>query len=137
MTDILEYKSYYATVHFSAEDEAFHGKIIGINDLVNFEGTTVKQLKAAFHEAVDDYLETCKELGKEPEKTYKGSFNIRISPDLHRQAAQHALLRGISLNDFVKNAIDYMIKKAPDQRVVAWALIILATPASAVAVFFI
>ena len=123
MTDILEYKSYYASVHFGSEDEVFHGKIIGINDLVSFEGTTVKELKAAFHEAVDDYLETCKELGKEPEKTYKGSFNIRISPELHRQAAQYALLRGISLNDFVRNAIDYMIKKTPDKRQIILFLI--------------
>jgi predicted HicB family RNase H-like nuclease len=123
MTDILEYKSYYASVHFSSEDEVFHGKIIGINDLVNFEGTTVKELKGAFHEAVDDYLETCKELGKEPEKTYKGSFNIRISPELHRQAAQYALLRGISLNDFVRNAIDFMIKKTPDKRQIILFLI--------------
>jgi len=125
MTDILEYKSYYASIHFSSEDEVFYGKIIGINDLVSFEGITVNELKAAFHEAVDDYLETCKEIGKEPEKTYKGSFNIRISPELHRQAAQYALLRGISLNDFVRNAIDYMIKKPPDNRQIILFLITL------------
>ena len=68
MTDILQYKGYFASVHFSAEDEVFFGKIIGINDSVTFEGGTVKELKKAFHEAVDDYLETCKQLGKEPEK---------------------------------------------------------------------
>jgi predicted HicB family RNase H-like nuclease len=64
MADMLEYKNYSAVVSFSAEDEIFHGKIISINDLVSFEGNTVKQLKAAFHEAVDDYLKTCKKLGK-------------------------------------------------------------------------
>jgi predicted HicB family RNase H-like nuclease len=69
MNDTLEYKTYYATVHFKPDDEVFHGKIIGINDLVSFEGTTVKELKKAFHEAVEDYLETCEELGKDPEKT--------------------------------------------------------------------
>ena len=68
MNDIIEYKTYYASVQFSAEDEVFHGKIIGINDLVSFEGTTVAELKKAFHEAVNDYLATCKELGKDPEK---------------------------------------------------------------------
>ena len=116
MNDILEYKNYYATVHFNADDEVFHGKIIGINDLVNFEGTTVSQLKKAFHEAVDDYLETCKSLGKEPDKVYKGSFNIRIPSELHREAARHAALKNMSLNDYVRYALDYLIHKAPNTR---------------------
>lgn len=116
MTDVLQYKTYYAEVHFSAEDEVFHGKIIGINDLVNFEGTTVKELKKAFQEAVDDYLETCEELGKEPEKTYKGSFNVRIPSDLHRQAARHATLKNMTLNDFVRQAIDTVLANPPNKR---------------------
>src|SRR5688572_672243 len=116
MKDILEYKTYYATVHFNAEDEVFHGKIIGINDLVSFEGTTVPQLKKAFHEAVDDYLDLCKELGKEPEKAYKGSFNVRIPSELHRQAVQYATMKNMSLNDFVRQAINYVLKKSPDTR---------------------
>ena len=111
MNDILEYKNYYAEVYFSGEDEIFHGKVIGINDLVNFEGSTVKELKNAFREAVDDYLATCEELGKEPDKTYKGSFNVRISPELHRQAAKLASLKKMSLNDFVRHAIDSMVRK--------------------------
>ena len=95
MNDIIEYKTYYASVQFSAEDEVFHGKIIGINDLVSFEGTTVAELKKAFHEAVNDYLATCKELGKDPEKTYKGSFNVRIPSDLHRKAVRYATSKNI------------------------------------------
>ncbi len=114
MNDILEYKSYYATVNFNAEDEVFHGRIIGINDLVNFEGTTVRELKKAFHEAVEDYLTTCKELGKEPEKTYKGSFNVRIPSELHRQAARYASIQNMSLNDFVRHAINYVLTKSKD-----------------------
>ena len=110
MNDILQYKGYYASVHFSAEDDVFYGKLLGIDDLVNFEGDSVKQLKKAFHEAVDDYLETCEELGKEPNKTYKGSFNVRISTDLHKAAAIFASLHNISLNDFVKTAIDYALQ---------------------------
>src|SRR6266700_3556766 len=100
MNDFLQYKGYYASAHFSAEDEVFHGKLIGINDLVNFEGASVKELVKAFHEAVDDYLETCKMLKKEPEKMYKGSFNVRIPENLHKQAALQAALRNMSLNDF-------------------------------------
>lgn len=113
MNDILEYKNYYAEVHFSGEDEVFYGKIIGINDLVTFEGTTVKELKKEFREAVDDYLATCKELGKEPEKTYKGTFNVRIPSELHRQAARYATLKKMTLNDFVRHAIDSVLSKSP------------------------
>src|SRR5580693_7396635 len=102
MNDILEYKGYYASLQFSSEDEIFYGKLFGIDDLVTFEGTSVKELKKAFHEAVNDYLETCKELGKEPNKTYKGTFNVRITTDLHKAAALFASLNNISLNDFVK-----------------------------------
>lgn len=116
MNDILEYKTYYATVYFSAEDEVFHGKIIGINDLVSFEGSTVSELKAAFHEAVEDYLDTCQQLGKEPEKTYKGSFNIRIPSELHREAARQAALKNMSLNDFVRYAIDTVLHKPPGMK---------------------
>ena len=111
MNDILQYKGYYAAVHFSNEDDVFFGKLIGINDLVNFEANSVKALKTAFKEAVEDYLETCKDLGKEPEKTYKGSFNVRIPSDLHRQAALIASLKNVSLNDFVRHAIDFTISK--------------------------
>ncbi len=109
MNDILEYKGYFAEVHFSSEDEVFFGKLLGINDLVNFEGHTVKELKKAFQEAVNDYLQTCQELGKEPEKAYKGTFNIRIPSELHRQAALYASIKKMSLNDFVKQAIANMI----------------------------
>ena len=109
MNDILEYKSYYATVHFSAEDEVFYGNVIGINDLLSFEGSTVKELKKAFHEAIEDYLETCKSLKKVPEKTYKGSFNVRIPPELHREAAREAAQKNMSLNDFVRYAIDKIV----------------------------
>lgn len=109
MTDILQYKNYYGSVHFSAEDEVFFGKIIGINDLVSFEGASVKELKRSFQEAVKDYLDTCRKLKKEPNKTYKGTFNVRITSDLHKQAAVVAAQNNISLNDFVKTAIHYVL----------------------------
>lgn len=110
MNDMIQYKDYYASVHFSTEDEVFYGKISGINDLVTFEGQSVKELKEAFREAIEDYLATCKELNKIPEKTYKGSFNVRISPTLHKEAAFVALKTNVTLNDFVKSAISYAIK---------------------------
>jgi predicted HicB family RNase H-like nuclease len=66
MTDHLKYKDYLATISYSAEDEVFYGKIVVINDLVTFEGTSVSGLKKAVREAVNDYIETCKEIGKTP-----------------------------------------------------------------------
>jgi predicted HicB family RNase H-like nuclease len=109
MNDILQYKGYYAEIHFSADADVFFGKLLGISDLVSFEGASVAELKKAFHEAVEDYLETCAELGKDSEKTYKGSFNVRISPELHRKAANYASSRKITLNELVKQAIDGVV----------------------------
>jgi predicted HicB family RNase H-like nuclease len=114
MNDLLQYKGYYATIHFSAEDEVFFGKILGIDDLVNFEGASVKELKKSFYEAVDDYLKTCKELGKEPNKAYKGSFNVRIPVDMHKDAAVFSSILQVSLNDFIKTAIGYALMNKED-----------------------
>ena len=109
MNDILQYKDYLASVHFSSEDDVFYGKILGINDLVSFEGASVKELKKAFQEAVEDYLETCKQICKEPNKTYKGTFNVRIPTNLHKEAAVFAAINNLSLNDFVKTAINFAL----------------------------
>jgi len=106
MIDKIIYKDFIATIHFSTIDEVFFGKIEGINDLVTFEGENVKDLKKAFEEAVDDYIELCKEVGKKPMKSFKGSFNIRISPELHVKAFEKALIEGKSLNQFVQQAIE-------------------------------
>lgn len=109
MNDYLKYKGYIGTVNLSSEDEVFYGKIHGINDVVTFEGESVKKLKNAFEESVDDYLESCEALNKQAEKTFKGSFNVRVSSELHKKAAFIASKNSISLNDFVKKAISYAI----------------------------
>ncbi|MBX2921009.1 MAG: type II toxin-antitoxin system HicB family antitoxin [Chitinophagaceae bacterium] len=109
MNDILKYKDYLASVHFSMENEVFYGKVLGIDDLINFEGSSVKELKKVFHEAIDDYISTCKSLGKEPNKTYKGTFNVRIPSELHKEAATFAAINSLSLNDFVRSAIDFAL----------------------------
>ena len=110
MNDILQYKNYYASVHFSAVDEVFYGKILGINDLVSFEGFSVKELKKAFEEAVEDYLETCIEIGKMPERTYKGTFNVRVPSELHKEASLFAAVHNITLNQFVKAALSFTLQ---------------------------
>lgn len=106
MTDKLLYKEFIGTVHFSTKDLIFYGTIDGINDLVTFEGETVKQLTKAFEESVDDYIELCNEIGKDPLKSFKGSFNVRIAPELHSKAFKSASLKGKSLNQFVQEAIE-------------------------------
>ena len=111
MTDRLKYKDFIGSVHFSAEDEVFYGIIEGVNDLVTFEGNTVTSLKSAFKEAVIDYIEICKETGKEVFKSFKGSFNIRVNPELHSKAYEQALLEGKTLNQFVKEAIEQRIQQ--------------------------
>lgn len=110
MTDRIKYKDFIGSVHFSADDEIFYGKIEGINDLVTFEGSTVAKLKAAFKEAVMDYIELCNEVGKEIFKSFKGSFNVRVNPELHSRAFEHALIEGKSLNQFVKEAIELKLQ---------------------------
>ncbi|MGZ3873561.1 MAG: type II toxin-antitoxin system HicB family antitoxin [Mucilaginibacter sp.] len=110
MNDILQYKNYYASVHFSAADEVFYGKILGINDLISFEGASVKDLKASFKEAVEDYLDLCLEIGKPADKTYKGTFNVRVSPGLHKEASLFAAVHNITLNEFVKRALSFTLQ---------------------------
>lgn len=105
MSNTMEYKGYVGSVEFSAEDEVFFGKVTGIRALISYEGSSAKELVADFHSAVDEYLEMCAQTGKEPEKAYKGSFNVRIPPELHKQAAIYAMNHKISLNTFMANAV--------------------------------
>ena len=114
MNDILQYDNFYASVHFSADDEVFYGKVLGINDLISFEGASVKELKEAFKEAVQDYLETCQQIGKEPEKTYKGSFNVRVPSTLHKEASIFAAVHDMTLNEFVKLALSFTLRRKDD-----------------------
>ena len=106
MKDVITYKGFIGAVHFRAEDKVFHGKIEGIDDLVTFEGKSVDELIKAFHEEVDDYINLCKETGKEPMRSYKGGFNVRVTPEIHRRAVETAIKKGLSLNQFVQKAIE-------------------------------
>lgn len=110
MSSILEYKGYYTKVEYSAEDGLLFGKIEGINDLVTFEAEDVKAVETSFHEAVDDYLLFCEDIGQTPNKTYKGSFNVRISPDLHKALFLVSLKNGDSLNQSVEKAIQRYVQ---------------------------
>ena len=106
MKDVMFYRDFIGSIHYSTEDEIFYGKIEGIDDSISFEGNCVEVLKASFHEAVEDYLELCELNEKDPQKAYKGNFNVRISPELHKQAVREATIKGVSLNQFVESAIE-------------------------------
>ncbi len=105
MNNVMEYKGYYGTVEYSPTDDVLFGKVIGMQGLVSYEGKSIPELKQDFHQALDDYLEMCGQQGVEPEKTYKGSFNVRIAPDLHRKIALYAAAKQCSLNSVVEEAL--------------------------------
>lgn len=111
MKNTMEYRGYVGSVEFSEADGLFFGKVQGIRSLISYEGINAKELVQDFHHSVDAYLELCKEQGTEPEKAYKGSFNIRISPELHKQIAVCAISNQISLNSLVEKALQsYMLQ---------------------------
>lgn len=110
MKNYLEYKDYLGTVEFSADDKVFYGKIQGINDLVLFEGESVSELENNFKESVNDYLETCNELGKEPNKAFKGSFNVRVNEKIHKQLYYLATKRGLNLNQLVNESLIFTVE---------------------------
>ena len=105
MSNTMEYKNYVGSVEFSESDGVFFGKVMGIRAMISYEGTTAKELVEDFHGAVDDYLALCEAEGKEPERAYKGSFNVRVSPELHKQAVIYASSRQMSLNSLVESAL--------------------------------
>lgn len=109
MATVLEYKGYIGSIEYSHEDKVFHGKLEMIDDLVTFEADSASELESNFQQCVDDYLETCKQLGREPQKVFKGVFNVRLEPELHKKLYQEALRAGMSLNAFVKEALSLKV----------------------------
>ena len=104
-SNVLKYKGYTTKIMYSAEDRVLYGKIEGIDDLVTFNASTIESIINEFHFAVEDYIELCKESGKEPQKAYSGTFNIRIKPELHKRLAVKAKENNRSINAEVETAI--------------------------------
>lgn len=102
----MEYKGYRALITYDNEDSTLTGEVIGINDSLNFHGDSVQELETSFHQSIDNYLDLCQEIGKQPEKEYKGSFNIRIAPELHRQLSLEAANRHMTLNRYVGSILE-------------------------------
>lgn len=109
MSSLLSYKNYNGTVEYSEEDNCLFGKVIGIKSLLSYEGNSIQELKQAFQNAIDEYLEDCDNRNVSPEQPYKGTFNVRISPDLHRAASIYANEHKKTLNAVVEEAIGNMV----------------------------
>lgn len=105
----MKYKGFIGSVAFSEKDNLFFGKLEGIDGLVNFEGESVSELTEAFHEAVDDYLAFCEAEGIAPHKSYTGTLNVRLTPEIHSRMAFLARQAGISINSFIRTAVEKQI----------------------------
>lgn len=108
----MEYKGYHAQIEYDSDDAIFVGKVCGIIDSLNFHGTSVKELETMFHQSIDNYLQMCADTGKTPDKEFKGSFNIRITPELHRGISLQAAREGMSLNQYVSKALERSLPSA-------------------------
>ena len=111
MDNIMKYKGYWAKVQYSDEDECFWGEIEGLkNDSITFEGETVRELKKDFKDAINHYLESCKQTNTEPEKQCKGSLNVRLGVELHNKAKMKSIEKNISINELIKDAVSMYLK---------------------------
>lgn len=109
MSNTIEYNGYIGSIEYSSDDKCFFGKLEMINDLVTFEANSADELESNFKSVVNEYLLTCKELGREPQKTFKGVFNVRMDSELHQQIYKEALKAGMSLNAFIKNVLSQKV----------------------------
>lgn len=114
MPDLLSYKGYQGSIEYSAEDDCLVGEVLFIEGRIVYAGDTVKETRAMFEQAIDDYLEFCEKQGAEPRKPFKGTFNVRVDPELHRLAAIAAKCQGMSLNAFVCEALKEKLSPAKE-----------------------
>ena len=108
----LKYKGYHARLEYDADDHCFVGEVAGINDLIVFSGTTAVELEEAFRESVDAYLEMCARQNRTPDKEYSGQFVLRVGSNLHRQLAEKASQKNVSLNSIAREACEEYLAHA-------------------------
>lgn len=113
MSSMMAYKGYHANVEYDSDDNILVGTVFGISDSLSFHGSSTDGLYSMFKQCIDNYLVYCAEVGKKPEKEYKGSFNVRMTPEKHRAASMEAERENISLNQLMCNAVDmYLTARA-------------------------
>lgn len=102
----MHHEGYIATIDLDEDAGLFHGEVVNTRDVLTFQGRTLDELRAAFADTIADYVDWCKERGKEPERPYSGNFSLRISPELHRRVAAAAARTGKSINGYVADALE-------------------------------
>lgn len=102
---MMKYKGFTGHVEYDDEAKIFHGEVLGIKDVVTFQGITVDEIEQAFQDSVNDYLAFCEERGEQPDRPFSGKFNLRIPPDLHAKLAIAAQLQGESLNSYINKLL--------------------------------
>ncbi len=107
--NILKYKEYIGVFEFDPDVKLFHGDVVGINDVVTFQGGSVSELEKALKESIDEYLLLCKNTGKKPDKPYSGQIKLRLGPGLHRDVATAAAASGLSLNAWMKKVLEQQV----------------------------
>lgn len=112
-SNILQYGNYYGTVEFDLKERRIYGRILGLNDKISYEGTDLDSLERDFREAVNDYVNFCNEIGKEPEKSFSGKILLRVDPELHGQVAAAAQRSGMSINAWLNEALRASVAEPP------------------------
>ena len=107
---MMKYNGYRAKVSYDECDNIFVGEVFGLADSLNFHGSSIQELQESFKTCIDNYLEHCKEIGKEPQKEFTGSFNVRTTPTVHEKASLYAMENGISLNQVVTLAMENFLR---------------------------
>jgi len=103
--NVMTYRGYAARIEYSDEDQLLIGHVAGIRDVIGFHGESISELRRAFEEAVDDYIDTCEKLGREPQKAYSGKLSLRLEPALHASVAAKAELAEKSINQWVSDIL--------------------------------
>lgn len=111
LTNLLTYKDYYARIAYDPSADAFHGRVIGMQDVIDFYGRTPEELREAFKESVEEYLAWCTEEGTRPEKTWQGKLTVRMDEELRRRLAVVAEASGESLNSWITTVLDRETKR--------------------------
>lgn len=105
----MKYKGYHGQVNYDEEAKLFHGEVVGLRDVITFQGTSVDELEQAFKDSIDEYLDFCQELGRAPEKPFSGKLILRLPPEVHERAAYEAKCSGQSLNNWIKQGIQQLL----------------------------
>lgn len=109
MSKTLGHLGYTGSIEYDLKDKCLFGQLLYVNDIVTYQGDTIPELEASFTEAVTGYIETCREIGKLPEKPFSGTFNVRIKPEVHRKLAYKAADTGATINQLVAKAIETLV----------------------------